>query len=362
MTIYNLQLDTLSPIHIGDGDELRHGFDFVTRGNTTYRLDVDRVLEAKEDAWRNTHGRYPLPGELLYEKEYRRFARYALKGTPRSERYDARVKSFIKDVFDHPYIPGSSLKGALRTALAWHGWDEVKPRLNRHAIGHRRSWAGQKLERKIFGPEPQQDLLRALQVSDLVGLEKPGQGLILVNAQVLTKKEAGSPIELEALKTDITLNGSIKIDTALFEDWAESDLHFQDRRHWLEELLPRVQAHTVARLDPLIDWFETAGISRIAQFYRRLVDLNLGEKRAVLQLGWGGGWDSKTFGSRLKEDQQLFKKLLRDFRMQKGRGPVEAFPASKRVVVRDDGQTIIPLAPFGWVLITLDEQERSNHF
>ncbi|MEA3351690.1 MAG: type III-A CRISPR-associated RAMP protein Csm5 [Chloroflexota bacterium] len=360
MTVFNLQLDTLSPIHIGDGDELRHGFDFVTRGNITYRLDIDKVLEAKEDEWQNTHGRYPLPGELLDENEYRRFARYALKGTPRSGKYDARVKSFIKDVFDHPYIPGSSLKGALRTALAWHGWDEVNPRLKRHAIGHRRSWAGQKLERKFFGPDPQHDLLRALQVSDLVGLKKPGQGLILVNAQVLTKEEAGSPIELEALRDEVTLKGTIKIDDTLFEDWAEPELHFQDRQHWLEELMPRVQAHSVARLEPLIEWFEQVGITRIAKFYRRLADLNLGEMRAVLQLGWGGGWDSKTFGSHLKEDQQLFKKLLRDFRMQKGRSQVESFPVSKRVVVKDDGNTILPLAPFGWVLLTLDKRKRSN--
>jgi CRISPR-associated protein Csm5 len=356
MTVYSLSLETLSPLHIGSGEELRRDFDFVTDQNLTYVLNTDRILADKIDPARSGQKRYPLPGKLISQKEYQAYARYILRGTPRSERSNASVQACIKDVFNRPYIPGSSLKGALRTALAWSGFDEVQPDLHRGAIGNRRSWAGQKLEQKIFGRDPNHDLLRALQVSDLTGPEKPGEGLVLVNGQVVTKKDAGSPIELEALKGSVVFQGSIKVDEALFSDWAEPQLNFQNRQHWLEELMPRAHAFTLNRIRPLIDWFSSAGVTKIAKFYRQIESVNVGNQRAILQLGWGGGWDSKTFSSHLKENEQLFRRLLDEFRIRKGRGPVKDFPTSKRVVVKDDGKNIYPLAPFGWVLLTLEEQ------
>ena len=128
MTVYKVSLQTLSPVHIGDGNELRQGFDFMVRGNATYRLNEDAILQAKENLVRpDRAGHYPTPGALLSEADYERdgYFRYILRGAARSGKMDARVKSFIKDVYDRPYIPGSSLKGALRTALAWTGWSEV---------------------------------------------------------------------------------------------------------------------------------------------------------------------------------------------------------------------------------------------
>jgi CRISPR-associated protein Csm5 len=235
MSVYNLKLTTLTPLHIGDGDELRQGFDFMFRGGRTYRLNEDAVLIAKSARLLpDKGGHYPLPGSLLDEADFQdaSFFRYVLPGFPRSAKVDARLKSFIKDVHDRPYIPGSSLKGALRTALAWTGWNEVKPHLDRAAIGDRRSWAGQPLEHKLFGPDPNHDLLRALLVSDLNRPAKAGEGLMVINAQVLTPKGHGTPIELEALRGDLVFTGSLTIDETLFTQAAERELRFGDRRRW----------------------------------------------------------------------------------------------------------------------------------
>ena len=113
MSVYTVNLTTLTPLHIGDGDELRQDFDFVVHDGRTYRLDEDAVLLAKEKQLApDRQGRYPLPGRLLQEADYRDAGlfRYVLPGFPRSRKSDARMKSFIKDVRDRPYIPGSSLK------------------------------------------------------------------------------------------------------------------------------------------------------------------------------------------------------------------------------------------------------------
>lgn len=367
MTVYKVNLQTLTPLHIGDGDELRQDFDFAVHNRNTYRLNEDAILFAKSDSLRpDARGHYPPPGKLLGEVDFQNsnLFRYKLHGTPRSTKTDARMKSFIKDVKDRPYIPGSSLKGVIRTALAWTGWDEVKPKLDRSAVGTSKSWAGQPLEKKLFGSDPNHDLLRVLHVSDLFGPKEAGEGLLIVNAQVLTKKNAQSPIELEALPGDIAFEGSLTIDETLFSSIAEPELHFSNRRHWLDHLVERLQAHSRARIAELLEWFEEADQSyaAIANFYRRLHETQLGTTQAVIQLGWGSGWDGKTFWTHLQSNPKLFEQLIEDFRMHKAgkdsppRKLGDAFPRSKRaaMVIKNGRPQIV--APFGWALLEMTKQ------
>jgi len=365
MTVYNVKLQTLSPVHIGDGNELRQGFDFMVRGNATYRLNEDAILQAKESQLRpDRAGHYPTPGQLLSEADYERgeYFRYALRGAARSGKMDARVKSFIKDIHDRPYIPGSSLKGALRTALAWNGWSEVNLKLERGLIGNSRSWAGQRLERKIFGADPKHDLLRALHVSDLFGPQEPGGGLRVVNAQVLTKRTAQSPIELETLPGEVSFTGSLTVDETLFAPFAERELGFANRRHWLDELMLRAQKHSHARCLELAEWFGNAdqAYAPLANFYSQLVEADLASNQALIQIGWGAGWDGKTFWAHLQKDEYLFEQLVNDFRMNKAgrnsrREPGDAFPRSKRAAMSVKQGVAKPVAPFGWVLVELEK-------
>lgn len=376
MTVFEVRLQTLTPLHIGDGEELRQDMDFSVHEGHTFRLNPDEILKHKEARWRSLPaGRIPLPGALLDPADYQnpRYFRYRLAGVPRSAKTDARVKSFIKDGHDRPYIPGSSLKGALRTALAWTGWEEVRPRLDRNAVGRNRAWAGQPLERKLFGPDPNHDLLRALHVSDLFlsapdGAElPPGSGLILVNAQVLTKRDHGSPVELEALAGDRAFTGSLTVDDSLFTAAAERELHFSNRKHWLDELIPRVNAHSRARIAELTAWFESAeNCSAIANFYRQLGRAALQPNQALIQIGWGAGWDGKTFGTRLQASPELFERLVGDFRLHKAapgsppRRVGDPFPRSKRAAMRVKDKVATPAAPFGWVLLELNPRARGG--
>lgn len=364
MAVYTLKVTTLTPLHIGDGNELRQGFDFVVKNGRTYRLDVDALLATRGDRLRpDRMGNYPLPSTLLQEADFTKedFFRYVLPGSPRSNKADARLRSCIKDVYDRPYIPGSSLKGALRTALAWCGWSEVNPRLERSAIGQSRKGAGQELERRLFGRDPNHDLLRALQVSDCSGPGKPGGGLMVVNAQVLTLQATGSPMELEAVKGDVVFQGSLHIDETLFSRMAESQLGFANRRHWLDELLLRVQKHSCARLLKLATWFEqSADGAQVGQFYRnKLLEVNLSSNQAVMQLGWGTGWDGMTLGSHLQKNSYLFEQIVRDFSLHKAnrnappRKPDDPFPRSKRAVMKVVGGRAAAVAPLGWVLLEL---------
>lgn len=366
MTTYKITLRTLSPIHIGSGEEWRLGFDFVLYNGQTWIFNEDAVLQAKETQLKpDARGHYPLPGSLLTESDMKNPAlfRYVLRGQPPSEKADARLKPFIKDPYDRPYIPGSSLKGALRTTLAWTGWNEVKmPPLRRDHIGRSRSWAGRPLESKIFGGDPNHDLLRALQVSDLHGPQNPGEGLIAVKAQVLTQKAAQSPIGLEALTGEVQFHGSLTVDKGLFSPIA-AKLGFSDREHWLNQLLPRAQKHSRARLQKLVAWFENVAppaptAERIAKFYRDLLAVQLAPNQAFLQIGWGAGWDGKTFWTHLQQDPYLFEQIVSEFRLDKAgkrsrRKPGDPFPSSRRVLISGKKDEAKPIAPLGWVLVEI---------
>jgi CRISPR-associated protein Csm5 len=368
MTVFNLTLKTLSPIHIGDGNELRQDFDFSVYQERTYRLAEDAILADKEAQLRpDRSGHYPVPGKLLIPADYTNpsLFRYVLRGIPRSTQTDARVKSFIKDVYDQPYIPGSSLKGALRTALAWTGWKEVNPLLDQNAIGQSKSWAGQRLERKLFGADPNHDLLRALHVSDLHSKTPAIGKLLLVNAQVLTKRSHASPIELEAIAGDVVFAGSLTMDETLFNDASEPILHFKNRRHWLDELAARLNRHSQARIARLVDWYEEAdGAEAVAGFYRQLRQAQLTPNQALVQVGWGGGWDSKTFWTHLQTDPQFFEALIDRFRMHKAgrntppRKTGDPFPRSRRAAMVIKAGVARAAAPFGWCLLEITPGEK----
>lgn len=358
MTTFHLKISLLSPLHIGSGEELRAEFDFIIHSKNTYRLDVDAIMLDFADQFQpDSRGIFPTPGYIL--KKFNSFSnpkyyRYVIKGYPRSNKIDARVHECIKDVHDEPYLPGSSIKGALRTALAWSGWS--KKNLEVNAWSRNKFQAGSQFESALFGKTPNVDLLKALHVSDCFSTTAKKR-LILANAQVLTKTDIGTPIELEALAGDIVFTGSLKIDETYFSKAAEEELHFSNRKHWLDELLIRAQKHSRARIESMLKWFNTIDNGeRVVKFLDQLYSVELSSNQALIQIGWGTGWDGMTFWTHLQQDEYLFEKMLKEYNMvRKGHRELgDVFPKSRRVVMQTKDGVDKPLAPFGWVLVEME--------
>ena len=156
------------------------------------------------------------------------------------------------------------------------------------------------------------------------------------------------------------------IDETLFTAQADRKLHFNDRKHWLDELLPRVQRHSLARIAEHSEWFaEVEGAAGITNFYNTMSQASLGANQALMQLGWGTGWDGKTFWTHLTDDEHLFERIVSKYRLDKAgrrsnRQVGDAFPKSKRAVVSvkkdQTGRSVDhPAAPFGWVLMEMEK-------
>jgi len=160
-----------------------------------------------------------------------------------------------------------------------------------------------------------------------------------------------SPIELEAIAPETVFSFTVKLDLALFSEWARQHRLKMRGGDWLRALPAIVNRHTAQRLKEERAWFNgVPGAERVLEFYR---GLGIPTQGFLLQVGWGTGWDDKTFGSRLRADPNFLEGILR-------RQPGDPFPKSRRVAVQvqraPDGRTLErPVAPLGWMWVEWEE-------
>lgn len=364
---FTATITLLSPLHIGSGRELQRDFDYVTRNGKTWVIDAPALLERVVDA--NGRLREDLLGapasQLLddadYADENSPVFRYVLKGEPRSREHGAVVREMYKDAFDRPYIPGSSLKGSLRTILAWHGFTQRNLRLDVGRLGQSRSWAGQPIERALFGQNPNSDLLRGLLVAD--SEPQAPATLHLANAQVVMGSDRfGSPVEVEAVWTNTVFKTRLTLDAYLSSPAVAQQLGFGANRQWLTGLPAIARDWAADYLKREREWFRSRGHVRVDQLYTQMLSIlaanKLGANQFFANLGWGGGWSVKTIGEPLKADKKQWEALLSDRNLKPARirrREGDDFPKSRRAYV--SGNKVV--APFGWCLVELNEEKQA---
>lgn len=364
--LYDVEVGVCSPLHIGSGETLLQDYDFATHAGRTWRLNLDALLSEKADDPAVTRRLSTVPpATLLAERDFQATSslfRYLMPGVPRSAETGAQVMEQIKDPWDHPYLPGSSLKGALRTALLWHALTLKGRTVGLEQLGRSAKWAAQPLEREIMGADANHDLLRALQVADSEPVEP--KRLMLVNAKVIAGDEAGSPIELEAVEEGVILHTQIKVDRALFSEWARGyGLDLKYGEPWVADLPGIVARFGEECLRQALAWCGTlASRAAVAQFYRAQQAAQRGNV-CHLQVGWGGGWDSKTIGILVRQSPDDLEEIIRTYKLHRGRPrqPGARFPGTRRMAMKrvqgSDGQaTEAMVAPLGWLRLSFQRR------
>jgi len=368
-------IEILSPAHVGSGDQLS-SFDYVWRGGKLFVLDLDGLLRQPRVSAEEL-------SELLAERGFslahylrerqiapEAVAQYTVDSPP--DPRGSAVREHIKDIYRRPYIPGSSLKGAIRTAVLWwamkedgqrlksaeravrRGLSKMQRQVDRRPTGARgitRRWAGKiggEMERlkDLLGEDPNRDLLRALQISDGAANASEDLEVRLVETYSLDREGRLTPsqrlrIFAELLKVGATTQVTVKIDESLF---AYEELGLIGKRDWLE--LSRVCNEYTSRLmDAEGAFYRDHRLAQVANSYGKLrQELNkAGEGVFLLPIGWGAGWETKTVGRLLREDDPaLFSDLREKFRL--GKMGYDIFPKTRRLV---DGAQ-----PLGWVKLT----------
>jgi CRISPR-associated protein Csm5 len=427
---WHYTLEVLTPLHIGaGGDPLHQGTDFIATRSEVVVLDPERTFEriyegahrvglpvedsvadqsvgaladqlrrlglAGEDTAgpaapkpdvtavvlaRLAEGMTPnealqagwlTPADLQGEKS---IVRYRLRppsgvGAPLPNLEPPQILPMVKDARGRPYVPGSSLKGAIRTALAARIFAERKnPLVGSDVLARGRSnpkAADDNIESAMFGRDPNHDLLRTLLVGDTASIA-PGSspdtgGLALAVSGTYSIRQdrlqfkPGFYVALEVLLPKTQLSGTLRLDRYPFGADAQRQLQFGQTEDWLADFPRLANEHARALIAAEIPFYQKHGLSHVATFYHNLQRQleSLAPSECLLQISWGTGWLAKTFGPTLAA-QAAFPEVREMFSFTMNRRPTAVYPKTRRLTLEGPGYSN-PGVPLGWVRLRLAE-------
>lgn len=338
------------------------------------------------------------------EKNTRAFRKYSAaladstrsvlnEGLPNVQNMD--VDECIKTTADYQvYIPGSSIKGALRTALAYSTFQPDKGLLNilkqrlTKVDWHNSDKAVNELIFWGSRNDPRYDLLKTLQISDSTTLPTGEETLEVGKMKILS---LGDPLkqaepegtmfaQLKALNLDVSEQNPMK------QEWVIQEILKPGARVggtvYLEERLLRqsnaskvlgwslrqqnlsieglVQAANVFAKD-ICDWelifFDTQvrgiDVEPVLDFYRDLKSriAKADEHTCYLCIGQGAGWHKMTIGLLLQSDQRFdFNVLRKELRLAQDRLDFD-YPKSRKLLMKSEEEIQMV---YGWVELQIE--------
>ena len=414
---YRLTITTLTPLHVGSGQRLREGFDFVTHAGSLWIADQGKLYDAMlDEATRRPTPRAEPPGSMAAAllraglalqpaaeapEDLMQFAaglagktmsyfvankwlrdehfdlskglfRYAVKGTMATTQQEGELHEQIKDVFARAYLPGSSLKGALRSmVLRRLAADDSRAPI---ASGSPK-FAARDMEARHFvsenaprGAAPNYDLWRALHVSD----SSPIAPDVLAVAQIHVHRPGGArqtgqgdaiPITVEAIPSGVETQATAAVDDWLFTDARAAKLGFARERMALftGDLCGMANHDAMQRIQAELEFYRTAGFTfdtgnvsaRLKQIAEIAEHADAGEM--VIQTGRSTGWLSKTLGSVLltRMAAEDFNALVANYNLGRGRWRQDRPLPATRQLVSMPGEINVPM---GWLRIRMEEE------
>lgn len=396
LAVNSLVITTLCPIHIGTGEKLKH-FDFVREGDAATVIDEKKLFawaasdltgRQAESLTQLAENNQPIRDLLNANKlSLGQVAAYQIKVNTRQPLRDVSV--FIKDASYQPFMPGSSVKGSLRSALlrgATLEDAELRGQFNQMTLdaAQRRSSASKDIEADLFTPanvvrakRSNYDLNRVLALSDSIPREI--NDLRVEEVKILTTRGdkldfKGFGIFVEAVREKCTFRmRATWLKYLLNDNGPASRLRFQDVERLMIYLPEFCLQASLNILEQEIAFYHRHGHPALAGWFEDKRDRVSNNTKGIFifPIGWGSGYDAKTITDLL--DNATFKAVSDHCRNTKGLGRPgnnprndwlgpDLSPKSRKVVVRSDDEML----PIGWVSAVFrpaaDVEEDSDWF
>lgn len=328
-----IKIETLSKIHIGNGTFLQKGNDFIVEDDVIYVLSVEKlgkIIGSRPEAVQQW-------AEAIFHGAAESFVKSHIKELPRSAYAKRQVecltefsgrqctlKECMHDGMGRPYIPGSSIKGAIRTALmATLARKRIAGRLRQEK--DRRKWKGivSGMEREVLHFDaltksgkkdtgPSTDLFRFLQTGDAFFDRGVEVALTQINLNMAGRQsllDTRKQQAVEAIREGASSQFRMNVD----------DLFYQKSGvDGLQDLFTLINKHIYNLLcDEMEFWCKGEGARYTGQddYIDQLeVILDLIDEcqpnECVLRLGQANGWRFIT-GAWLEEaDKSFFNKEI----------------------------------------------------
>jgi CRISPR-associated protein Csm5 len=365
------EIELLTPLHIGDGTELQHNLDYISNSKSIDVIEIETLLESLSDykSAINDLSKSIALDRLLKDYKINVPPRYSLpfKGNsvPKS------MRRFLKNGYGQPFIAGSSLKGAIHTAL-WTTLDRSELPVAKNY----REFSG--AVKSLGGKDPYHMFIRPLQISDSIGIEprgalnceeikffnlqrenKPGWKDFGRDRQTKDRFQDATGIFVECLNPGIKLCLQARVDPFLNSAPIKQIGKIMECAGLSEfqALSQTINAHSLHLATRERTFFSEyrAETANVVDFYEALIrqieSVNPESGTSFLRLSWGSGWRGMT-GDWINDND------LQEVRNQRnlGRRGVDIFPKTRRLAI--DSAKGTPCLPLGWVRIRPVEKSR----
>lgn len=356
---FHVRIRSVTPLHVGTGNILLHDYDYRTGKGETFVLNQDAVLAREFERTKTVPtkpaGAYVTEHDLVSDSK---LVRYALSGTTSLD----QIHEQIKDVRGNLYLPGSTLKGALRTVLLAQKLSDSSLAGTSFDSSSAKS-AAQPFERAAFRPKENSanyDLFRALQVADSEPIPAEPKTLWLQHVRVIADEAASIPIAVEAIPRLVTLESSIRVDDYLLRDNAE-ELGWGNSDELLAQLPVVANEWADRQIQRDQKLAQQKGWDDAGKVYGAMLKRTRPPGVFLLQLGWGTGWESTTIGTYLPDAQvRVARERFELGKPPQWKGPWKPnfdapFPKGHRLTVKENKNSAPAQEPLGWVLVEMKQ-------
>jgi CRISPR-associated protein Csm5 len=367
----NTKIKTLTPIHIGSGDEFQGNFEYLyfQQERAAVVIDERKVLgilgEDNIGQWVSCIEKKESLLDLLRQRRRElspaEVARRTLPVQSAGLDKNKNIKEHLHSGNGSPLLPGSSIKGAMRTVVWAHEIFQNKQlvqsesnlgisRFDRKSGRERFNYSDSALAAKFFGSDPNHDMFRLLMVGD-AQFEKTA----CFKTEVVNlyrddwKIKEGITQFVEAIPAGESGEMVLQFNKALNK---KAGSLFNRDKELLEpsRLFPLINQHTLRLIENEISyWKEDQGSPLVVGTY--IEDMkgiknqikSCAPNECVLRLGWGTGFRSTTGDWLSTIPEEHYDRLVRTLRPT--HDEYITFPKTTRMV---EGGT-----PLGFIKISL---------
>jgi len=347
-----LRLKTISPVNIGNGEILSQFCDYVYDSGFIYYLDYDQialelskmpdgdklidefVANVRNQSGGSVRNRFRIKSFL--ENSGLDYKNFASKKIAVDDEIKEQIQLQIK-TGSKPYIPGSSLKGAIRTAIVnyfFTGELEGEIRASKDI----KEYIGQDILGKY-----DEDVLKFLQVSDTMPFEEEDLGIV----KFYRFNFKNNSFEIPVVKEVITPGSESSFRICLKAKKNQVDRRFEFLEEGKEDLLFEIiNAYTRKNVESELKELKKSRGSElqdVKEFYEGLLDeMSAGSaNEAYLRIGSGKTFYDNTVAHKLSKDF-LYRIIRSNFK----KANPNFFPKT-RTVVQYCGENMVP----GWIKI-----------
>lgn len=346
-------LKVITPVHIGSGTKYGPQEFYTGKAKSGdnillifRRVDFSKLYsELDDDARDEFVDRISTPDFRLDSmKKFREPAKKAVRYTGYLKTRDSEIKDVHEHIktFDEIYIPGSSIKGSIRTALLYKNLRDSDLDRISEAVSRGRRWELDKLINSFFSSDPRdtakKSIMRFLEVTDTNTFKNPA----LHKIRVLTVSGRSYSYKKFPLYLEFMPPRELEFEM----NFTYNDVYdLGDKSKLADPETIKESLYTFSRdyIEHELDFATKYDIDFLERIYRKLEKMNSPES-PLMRIGQGSGFLATTIGLRFKEEDYRTYESIR--KLTKKRSYKYEFPKTRKLV---DGRI-----PPGWVKVILN--------